>query len=128
MPFDPTLPHEYDPLDAAVMRAQLNALNDAIEATPAGPPGPEGPPGLEGPAGPEGPGGSEGPPGPPGPDGPPGEVTLAMLNEAIAGTARNPASLSPLTQTISDPPTQEQVQNLQNAYNEMLAILFRPPT
>jgi hypothetical protein len=45
MPFDPTLPQEGTPLDAAQMRAQLQGLFDLIQAIPAGP---QGPPGLDG--------------------------------------------------------------------------------
>lgn len=134
MPFDPTLPAENSDLSSAEMRAQLNALHDEITAIPQGPPGPEGPPGpqgAEGPQGPEGPGGpdgAQGPEGPQGPPGPPGEVTTSDLNSAIAGTARNPLSLTPLTQSISDPPTQEQVQNIQNLLNALLTEAQRPPT
>lgn len=39
MPFDPSLPEEDSDLESAVMRAQLNALNDKIDAVPAGAPG-----------------------------------------------------------------------------------------
>ena len=60
MPFDPTKPTEGAPLDAAVIRAQLIALNDAIAA------------------------------GVPGPQGPQGEVSNATLAAQIAGTAQNP--------------------------------------
>ena len=45
MPFDPTKPTEGEPLDAAVIRAQLVALNDAIAAGVPGPQGPQGPTG-----------------------------------------------------------------------------------
>jgi hypothetical protein len=37
MPFDPSLPQENTLIDAAQMRAQLNALNDAIAACAANP-------------------------------------------------------------------------------------------
>lgn len=224
MPFDPTYPQEYDPLDAAPMRAQLNALHEEIVAIPQGPPGPQGEPGTPGTPG------AEGPPGPPfasvvvdgvetlpagsgasvtavlvgdivhltfgipqGEVGPMGEVTPAQLDAAIAAaladrptvtemdtaiaaavadrpttaqmnatigasladrpttmqvqeaiddavadrattaelaisiatTARNPTGLSALTQAISDPPTQAEVQAIQEAYNALLGALVR---
>ena len=111
MPFDPTIPQENTPIDAARMREQFNSLKALIDAVPAGPAGPEGPEGPEGPAGaqgPEGPAGPEGPQGaqgpegpmgpsggppgpegpigpsgPTGPQGPPGEVTQTDLNNAV---------------------------------------------
>jgi hypothetical protein len=57
--------------------------------------------------------------------GPPGEVTQAALDSAIAGTAQNPAALSPLSLTICDPPTQAEVQAIVDAYNTLLATLQR---
>ncbi len=72
--------------------------------------------------------GNDGGQGEQGPSDNPGEVTNASLADAIATTARNPLSIAPLTQTISDPPTQGQVHNIQNAHHELLAIIFRPPT
>jgi|SRR5882724_1112490 len=48
MPFDPTKPANDAPLDAAVVRDQLNALKTSIDAVPAGPAGPQGPAGATG--------------------------------------------------------------------------------
>ncbi len=62
------------------------------------------------------------------PQGPPGEVTSAALTDAIGTTARNPISFAPLTQYISDPPTQAEVQAIQGAFNALLTVLQRPPT
>lgn len=107
MPYDPTIPQPLTPIDADQIREQLNALHDEILAIPAGPEGPQGPPGEQG---------------------PPGPVTVSDLNDAIATTARNPSNLTPLTQTISDPPSQAEVQAIQTALNDLLATLFRPPT
>ena len=71
--FDPNLPQENTPADAAQMRSQFNGLKALIDAIPAGPEGPPGPQGVQGPAGPEGPQGPQGDPGgPPGPEGPMG--------------------------------------------------------
>ena len=37
MPYDPAQPADHSDLNSQVMRDQLNALNDKIDATPAGP-------------------------------------------------------------------------------------------
>ncbi|MEQ1862597.1 MAG: hypothetical protein ABMA13_21970 [Chthoniobacteraceae bacterium] len=148
MPFDPNKPAANSPDSSAEMRAQLNGLHELIQAGIPGPQGPQGeqgpvgatgpqgepgpqgipgdpggPPGPQGPQGDAGPQGSQGDPGPPGdqgPQGPPGEVTQGQLDTAIAGTARNPNTLSPLTIIISDPPTQAEVQAIVDAYNLLL--------
>ncbi|MEQ1862580.1 MAG: hypothetical protein ABMA13_21885 [Chthoniobacteraceae bacterium] len=153
MPFDPTKPNPGDPLDANLVRDQLNALHAEIvpgPPGPAGPPGaagaagatgpqgpagaagpqgepgtPGGPPGPQGPQGEVGPEGPQGPQGEPGPQGPPGEVTQSALDTAIAGTARNPNTVPPLTITISDPPTQAEVQAILDAHNALLAATIR---
>ncbi len=74
MPFDPTLPKAGTKLRSGEIRANFIALNDEINAIPAGPPGPAGnagapgpmgPPGNDGPQGPAGTGGAPGPQGPP---------------------------------------------------------------
>jgi hypothetical protein len=46
------------------------------------------------------------------------------LNNAIAGTAVNPAVN--LLATISNPPTQAQVQAIQNKMNELINAITRP--
>ena len=116
MPFDPNYPPFEAPLESAPMRAQFNALHDEITSIPQGPPGPEGP------AGPMGPQGS---PGGEGPQGPPGEVTLAQLNTAITTTSSNSNSVLPLSITISDPPTQAQVQAIADKVDELIGVLRR---
>lgn len=118
MPFDPTKPAPGEPLDADLVRNQLNALHEEITSIPQGPPGPEGPQGIQGPSGSDG---------APGADGQPGEVSNADLNDAIAGTARNPINFSPLNINISDPPTQAEVQAILDAHNQLLAELKRLP-
>ena len=45
MAFDPTWPPTNAELESAPFRAQFNALNDKIDAVPAGPPGADGVPG-----------------------------------------------------------------------------------
>lgn len=93
---------------------------------PQGSPGPEGPPGPSGgPPGPPGPDGPQGPEGPQGPQGPPGDVTPQQLASAIATTAQNPTSLSPLSIAISDPPTQAEVEAVVNQLNGLLGALQR---
>lgn len=47
------------------------------------------------------------------------------LATAINGTARNPDSVTTLSQTISNPPTQAQVLAIQNKLNELINALFR---
>jgi hypothetical protein len=48
-----------------------------------------------------------------------------QLNNAIAGTAVNPA-VNVLGQSISNPPTQAQVQAIQNKLNELINAITRP--
>ena len=47
------------------------------------------------------------------------------LSAAINGTAVNP-SVTTLSQTISNPPTQAQVQAIQNKINELINAITRP--
>ena len=47
------------------------------------------------------------------------------LNNAIPGTAVNPA-VNVLGQSISNPPTQAQVQAIQNKLNELINAFTRP--
>ena len=51
-------------------------------------------------------------------------VDLA-LNNGIAGTAMNPA-VNVLSQSISNPTTQAQVQAIQNKLNELINAITRP--
>ncbi len=101
-----------------------------------GPAGAEGPQGLAGPAGPAGPEGqggatgAEGPVGPQGPEGPagaPGEVTTGQLNSAISTTSANSNTVSQLGAgfTVSDPPTQAEVQQIAAKLDELIAALRR---
>ena len=48
-----------------------------------------------------------------------------MMHNAIAGTALNPA-VNVLSQSISNPPTQAQVQAIQNKLNELINAITRP--
>ncbi len=135
------------------MRAQLTALNDRIAAVPAVPAGPPGP-GLNflgdwqgGPFYVPGDvifhdgqafvaiGTSQGTT----PEGdlqhwrtltiagPPGEVTATQLANAVLDTARNPAGVSALGLSVSDPPTQAEMQALAAKVDELLAALRRQP-
>ncbi len=147
MPFDPALPADHSDLSSAEMRAQLTALHGEIQTGLQGPPGPEGPQGPQGepgsagadgaqgpqgpagepgiPGGPPGPQGEPGAPGDPGPTGPSGEVTTAQFDGAIAGTARNPTSITLLSLTISAPPTQLEVQAIVDWLAPFLSALQR---
>lgn len=104
MAFDPALPADSAEIIAAELRAQFNGLHAEIAAVPAGPPGA---------------------------DGAPGEVTTAALSAAVsaavAGTGRNPTSVSELGLAISDPPTQAEVQALAVKLDELIAAARREP-
>ena len=154
MPFDPTKPAAGTPITSAEIRAQLNALNDKIDAIPAGPPGPQGDPGAEGPQGPpfadavvdavntlE--------PGEPasvdvsfdgtnvhftiaiprGADGAPGEVSAEQLDTAVADVTANSSSnangIDLLGLTVSDPPTQAEMQTIADKLDELIGALRR---
>ena len=94
---------------------------------------------LTGPAGPAGadstvpgPAGNDGAPGavgPAGPAGPAGEVTAAQLAQEIAfafgGTSANSNTVQPLNLTVSDPPTQSEMQSLANKMDELIGALRR---
>ena len=158
MPFDPTQPADSTPVSAPAMRAQLNALNDAIAAVPAGPQGPAGPPipGLNFLG--DWNGGTSYLPGdvifhdgqafvcittstattPEGDllrwrtltiAGPPGEVSNAQLANAVAtavsDTSHNAAGVSALGLSVSNPPTQAEMQALAAKVDELLAALRR---
>ena len=95
---------------------------DGPPGTPGGPPGPEGPEGPEGPPGPEGP---QGPDGPEGPQGPMGEVSQAALDAAIDGTSSNSNSVSPLGQAADSSYNENQMQDVLNKVDELIAVLRR---
>lgn len=59
--------------------------------------------------------------------GPPGEVTTSQLDTAIATTAQNPTSVSPLSISFSDPPTSGELVQVQDKLNELLSALQRGP-
>ena len=156
MPFDPNLPQENTPADAAQMRAQLNGLHDEITSVPEGPPGPQGAQGDQGDQGPQGPpfanavvdntttldpgenaavavsfsGGDVHfdfgiPRGTEGPMGQPGEVSQAVHDAAIAGTARNPVGIGPFGGDFSDPPTQQEMRDFRDYQEAFRQAVFR---
>jgi hypothetical protein len=53
-------------------------------------------------------------------------VPPQQLDDAIADTARNPTTLTPLNMTVSDPPTQAEVQQIASQLDALLAELQRP--
>ena len=144
MSFDPTKPETGSPLASQQMRDQLNGLKSLIDAIPAGPAGP---------AGPQGPAFSSiqigsvttGTPGSPagaqvnvfgsnvelsftipaGDTGPAGEVSNSTLAGEISGTARNPNSVAPIPFTVSNPPTQAELQAVVDKLNELIGNLQR---
>ncbi len=144
MPYDPTYPADGILIRAVEMRNQFQGLKSAIDAIPAGPAGP---------AGPVGPAFSNvqigsvttGTPGSPagaqvnvfgsnvelsftipaGDTGPMGEVSNSTLANEISGTARNPNSVAPIPFTVSNPPTQAELQAVVDKLNELIASLQR---
>ena len=144
MPFDPTIPPDGAFATGAALRDQFNSLKDLIDAIPAGPAGPAGPEGppfasiqigsvITGMAG-TGAAVSVTVNGsivelsftiPAGEMGPMGEVSSAMLATEIAGTARNPNTVSDLVLTPSDPPTQGDLLAVIAKLNELLVALRR---
>ena len=145
MPFDPNIPADGAFATGAALRNQFNALKALIDAVPAGPPGP---------AGPDGPVFANiqigsvttvDPFAPASvsvsvagnnvelsfaiPKGETGGVTMTEVSNAIgneiAGTARNPNTVSDLTLTPSDPPTQADLLAVIAKVNELLAALRR---
>lgn len=60
-----------------------------------------------------------------GPPGPPGEVTAAQLASAISGTSNHSNGVSTLGLTVSDPPTQGEIQTLANKVDELILALRR---
>ena len=135
------------------MRAQLTALKADIDAIPAGPAGPPGPAGPAGPVGPalasiQIGSVTTGTPGTPAaasvsvfgnnvelsftiPQGDPGAggVSSTDVSNAIAaeitGTARNPNTVSMLGITVSNPPTQAELQAVVDKVNELIGSLTR---
>ena len=89
---------------------------------------PRGTSGSDGIAGSNGSDGAPGQPGPQGEQGPPGEsgqVTLQQLDDAIGGTSANSNNVATLGMTVSDPPTQSEVQDIANKLDELILVLRR---
>ncbi len=57
------------------------------------------------------------------PQGPPGEVTTTQLNSAINGTSNNSNAVSMLDMTVSDPPTQSEMQAIASKQEEFILAL-----
>ena len=62
---------------------------------------------------------------PVGDTGAPGEVSNATLSNENGTTARNPNGVAQLAGNISNPPTQAELQTLQDKINELIAALQR---
>ena len=73
----------------------------------------------------DGPQGIQGPQGDAGPQGAPGEVTNAALATALAGTSANSNGVALLGITVSDPPTQAEMQAVANKLDELITALRR---
>lgn len=138
MPFNPTIPQENTPIDAAPMREQFNSLKalidaivtvtaaqvDGVSTLPAGSAATvtasvtgstlhftfEIPQGAEGPAG---------------APGTPGEVSLSQLNNAISGTSSNSNGVNLLALSADGSYNQSQMQDLINKVDELIGALRR---
>ena len=86
---------------------------------------PQGAHGADGINGSSGSDGGEGPPGPEGPQGVPGEVTLQQLDDAIATTSANSNAVATLGMTVSDPPSQGEMQQIADKLDELITALRR---
>lgn len=140
MAFDPALPANGAPLNSAEMRTQLTALKSLIDAittlsgaqvdsTSTLPPGQSAnvsvtvvgdtlhftfaiPMGE---------------PGPTGPQGSQGEVSSADLYNSLQTTSANSNGVSTLGISITDPPTQSEVQAIVSKLDELINTLRRNP-
>ena len=74
---------------------------------------------------PQGNDGGTGPAGNDGAQGPPGEITQSQLDSAISGTSANTNGVSTLGLSISDPPTQGELQSVANKLDELINALRR---
>ncbi len=57
--------------------------------------------------------------------GPPGEVTNAQLTAAINETSHNSNAVAALGMTVSDPPTQSEIQMIADRFDQLLTALRR---
>ncbi|MDZ4404885.1 collagen-like protein [Prosthecobacter sp.] len=96
-----------------------------IFGIPTGPQGETGSNGAPGSNGSDGAPGQQGPQGEPGLPGAPGEVSLQQLTDAIATTSSNSNAVATLGMTVSDPPTQAEVQQIANKIDELIVMLRR---
>lgn len=157
MPYDPTYPPTNAEIESAPLRGQFNGLKDLIDAIqtitaaqvdatntlPAGEPAavtlnvvggtlqftfhiPTGPPGS---SGSDGSPGQQGPQGEQGAPGAPGEVTLSLLDNAIAGVLNVSSNLSNMVDTINQPAdssyNQTQMQDVLSKLDELILALRR---
>jgi hypothetical protein len=153
MPFDPNLPQENTPLDAAQMRGQFTGLKDLIDALPTGagitgavvesittlPPGNPASAtvslvGTElrftfalpaGDTGPAGQQGNDGQQGPTGSQGPPGEVTQTDLNNAMLNTLSQSSDVSNSVAELPNSFSDPDAEALRQKMNELINALRR---
>jgi len=72
-----------------------------------------------------GPQGDQGEKGDTGDKGDTGEVSEQQLNDAIAGTPSNVNAIEPMNLTVSDPPSQWEIQTIANKLDELINALKR---
>ncbi len=97
MPYNPALPLPNSEIESAVLRDQFNGLKTLLDAVAAGAVTPT-------------------------------QLTTAINNalaSAIAGTSSNSNAVATLEVTVSDPPTQAEVQTIVDKLNELINALRR---
>lgn len=107
-----------NPGDPAAVSITVNGTT--LHFTITLPRGDEGLPGIQGIPGNDGGQGIPGTDGAPGADGNPGEVTTAALDSAISGTSSNTNGVATLGLTVSDPPTQGEMQSIAHKLDEFI--------
>ncbi|MDZ4402094.1 hypothetical protein [Prosthecobacter sp.] len=112
-----------NPGDPATVTLTLNTstLHFVFEI----PRGNDGNNGADGSNGSDGGQGQQGIQGEPGLPGAPGEVSLQQLTDAIATTSSNSNQVATLGMTVSDPPTQAEMQDIANKIDELIVMLRR---
>jgi hypothetical protein len=153
MPFDPALPQENTPLDAAQMREQLTGLKTLIDAMPGItaavvdsvltlPPGTQAtaavslvgtelhfsfgiPEGEQGSTGSAGSNGNDGAPGQQGPQGVPGEVTLSDLNNGLQNTLSQTSANSNAVDELPNAFSDPDAEALRLRFNALINALRR---
>ncbi|MFA6560762.1 MAG: hypothetical protein WCV00_02510 [Verrucomicrobiia bacterium] len=106
MPYDPSFPPDNSELRANEFRSQFNGLDEKVEARPTTQQVADTVNNAVA-------------------DKPTNDAMNSAIGAAINGTPRNVDGFSQLYITISDPPTQSEVQQLLDSYNTLILALRR---